>query len=314
MSLHLSSSLSIFVQAARLGSFAATARAMGVSPAAIGQSIRKLEDSFGVTLFTRTTRKMALTPEGAMLLERVRIPLHELDQISHIFNESRGIVSGTLRIGAPTEFGRKQLVPLVAQFSTRHPDVSVELSIADRARNFIDDEIDLDFRLATELTETTMVARPLEDLTLLTFASPTYLARHEAPEHPDDLENHVCINYRTPDTKALYAWAFTIDGVIRRITPNSRFIANEADAVIGAAVEGLGLIQAPVHFVRRQISEGTLVPVLSDFRASIHTLYLCYPSRDNLPLRTRAFIDFVMSEARRGRFSHDYELPQKAAS
>ena len=98
----------------------------------------------------------------------------------------------------------------------------------------------------------------------------------------------------------------------RLLQPSARFIANEADAVIGVAVEGLGLIQAPVHFVRRQIHENALVPVLTDFHASIHTLYLCYPSRDNRPLRVRAFIDFVMSEARRGRFSHDCKLPEQA--
>lgn len=300
---HLSSSLNVFVQTARLGSFAAAARALGVSPAAVGQSIRRLEDNFGVKLFTRTTRKMALTPEGTMLLDRVQTPLSQLEQIGHIFQESRGIVAGTLRIAAPVEFGRKRLVPLVARFSAQHPRVNIELDIADSQHSFIDDRIDLAFRITSELTQTTLVARPLVDLALLTFASPSYLERHGTPRHPDDLSKHVCINYRASDTKALYSWAYKIDGAIKRLTPDARFIANEADAVIGAAVEGLGLIQAPMQFVRQQVNDGTLVPVLADYSASIHTLYLCYPGRDNMPLRVRAFIDFIMTEFRKRRFT-----------
>ncbi|GER07144.1 transcriptional regulator [Iodidimonas muriae] len=304
---HLSTALHAFVYTARLGSFAAAARAIGVSPAAVGQAIRRLEDDYGVKLFTRTTRKMALTLEGELLLDRVRQPLAELEQVGHVIQESRGIASGALRIAAPTEFGRKKLVPLVADFNKRHPLVTIELDISDSIRSFIDDQVDVAFRLATELSDTSMVARPLLDMTLVTLAAPSYFEAHGVPQTPDDLEHHQCINYRLTDSRALYAWAFRINDTVRRITPHAHFIANEADAVIAAGLAGLGLFQAPIHFVQQQLRDGSLVPVLVDYRATIHTLYVCYPGRKNLPLRVRSFIDFTLEESHRGRFMLDHD-------
>ncbi len=302
MSRHASTSLASFIRSAELGSFAAAGKALGISPAAVGQNVKRMEDAYGVKLFNRTTRKMSLTPEGALLFQRARGPLKELDEIDALFDESRGVVSGVLRITAPKRFAVRTLVPLIAEFRDLHPEIEIDLDAADSVRDFVDDPVDIAFRIG-EPGDSTMIARPISELPVYTMASPAYLEKYGTPTHPQDLDSHECIRYRFPGSGAMWNWAFDIEGEIKRFNPATRLIFNDPEVLCEAGLAGIGLIQLDGYYAREHVASGDLVPIMIPFTANLFSLYLCYPSRENIPLRIRRFIDFSLDRMPRDCFA-----------
>jgi DNA-binding transcriptional LysR family regulator len=290
-----------FVRTAELGSFAAAAAALGVTPAAVGQTVKRLENQFGVKLINRTTRKMSLTPEGWLLLNRCKKPLAELDEIARLFDESRGVVSGRLRITAPLELGRRHLLPIIADFYSRHPEIEIELDVSDRLRDFVDDPVDLAFRLSRP-EDSSLIARPISDLQAVTIASPDYLAKRGEPRHPQDLDSHSCIGYRYPTTGAIYPWSFLINGREQLYTPKCAIVVNDPETSCEAAALGLGILQTGSNYAAPYLVDGQLLVVMEQFVSTTRTIYLCYPSRDHVPLRVRAFIDHALNALGRDRF------------
>ena len=297
----LSESLFAFVRTAELGSFAAAAAALGVTPAAVGQTVKRLEDQFGVKLINRTTRKMSLTPEGWLLLSRCKQPLAALEEIARLFDESRGVVSGRLRITAPLALGRRHLLPIIAGFCHRHPEVEIDLDVSDRVRDFVDDPVDLAFRQSRP-DDSSLIARPISTLQAVTVAAPDYLERCGEPGHPQDLARHACIGYRYPTTGAMYPWSFLINGEEQRTSPDCAIIVNDPETACEAAALGLGVVQTGSNYAAPYLAAGRLRVVMAPFIAATHTLYLCYPSRDHIPLRVRAFIDHALGALGRDRF------------
>lgn len=290
-----------FVRTAELGSFAAAAAALGVTPAAVGQAVKRLEDQFGVKLINRTTRKMSLTPEGWLLLNRCKKPLAELDEIARLFDESRGVVSGRLRLSAPLEFGRRHLLPIIAAFRGKHPEIEIDLDVSDRVRDFVEDPVDLAFRLARP-EDSTLIARPISDLQAVTVASPDYLAKRGEPRHPQDLDRHDCIGYRYPTTGALYPWSFLINGEEQRYAASCSIVVNDPETSCEAASLGLGVLQTGSNYAAPYLADGRLKLVMAQFIATTRTIYLCYPTRDHIPLRVRAFIDHALAALGRNQF------------
>ena len=299
MSRYASTSLASFMRSAELGSFAAASRVLGISAAAVGQNVKRLEEDYGVKLFNRTTRKMSLTPEGSLLFQRAREPLRALDEIDHLFHESRGLVSGPLRISAPKRFAYRTLVPLILEFCEAHPQVEVDLDASDNIRDFVDDPVDVAFRIGTP-ADSTMIARSLSRLPIYTLAAPAYVERHGAPQHPQDLVDHRCLQYRFPSSGETWLWAFSIDGEIQRVATDGPLTCNDPESLLAAGLAGAGLFQIDGYYAGEAVRAGKLVPVMPQFAADLQSLSLCYPSRDNLPLRIRAFIDFIV-----GRISKD---------
>lgn len=297
----LSESLLSFVRAAELGSFAAAAGALGVTPAAVGQTVKRLEERFGVKLLNRTTRKMSLTPEGWMLLNRCKKPLAEFEEIARLFDESRGAVAGRLRITAPLELGRRHLLPIIADFCGEHPEIEIDLDVSDRMRDFVDDPIDLAFRLSRP-EDSSLIARPISDLQAVTVAAPAYLERHGEPKHPQDLDRHSCIGYRYPTTGAVYQWSFLIDGQEQRYTARCAIVVNDPETSCEAAALGLGILQTGSNYATPYLADGRLRLLMKRFIATTRTIYLCYPSRDHIPLRVSAFIDHALKALGRDRF------------
>ncbi|MEM1435878.1 MAG: LysR family transcriptional regulator [Pseudomonadota bacterium] len=293
MSRHASTALGSFIKTAELGSFAAASRDLGISPAAVGQNVKRLEDEYGIKLFNRTTRKMSLTPEGSLLFERAREPLRALDEIDHLFLESRGLVAGPLRISAPKRFAYRTLVPLVLEFREAHPGVEVDLDASDAVRDLVADPVDLSIRIGAP-ADSTMIARPLSRLPVYTLAAPAYLEAHGAPEHPQDLLDHNCLQYRFPSSREQWSWAFTIDGETRRFETRGKLLFNDPETLMAAGLAGAGVFQMDGYYCGDHVRNGELTLLMPQFAADLQSLYLCYASRDNMPLRVRAFIDFVM--------------------
>ena len=302
MSKHASPSLASFMRAAELGSFAAAGRVLGISAAAVGQNVKRLEDDYGVKLFNRTTRKMGLTPEGTLLYQRSRGPLRELDEIDNLFDESRGLVSGLLRITAPKRFAYVTLVPLIAKFRAAHPQLEIDLDASDNVRDFVDDPVDLAFRVGAP-DDSSMIARRLSRLPVYTLAAPSYLNARGTPHHPQDLGDHECLQYRFPGSGAVWVWAFRIEGETQRISTSGGLSFNDPETLCAAGVAGLGLMQLDGYYAGDYVRSGALVPIMSDFAADLFSLYLCYPGRKNLPLRVRAFVDFIMERIKKDCFA-----------
>jgi DNA-binding transcriptional LysR family regulator len=281
-----------FIRSAQLGSFSAAAKQLDMSAAAVGQAVSRLENGFGVKLLNRTTRRMSLTADGKLLVERCRGLVGELDAISRVFDESRGIVSGPLRISAPAGLARRYVLPLVARFIADHPAVEVSLDCSDTVRDFAGDQIDIAFRILRP-TDSTVVARRISRLEAVTSASPDYLLRRGVPSHPKDLAGHACIVYRHPGTGALAPMTFRVRGRETNISPRPGLIINDVETACEAGAQGLGVCQPPAYYAAPHLASGRLVRILERFTTAPWTLYLCYAGAKHLPQRVRAFVDFA---------------------
>jgi len=286
-----------FVRAADHGSFAAAAREAGISAAALGQSVRRLEDHFGVRLLNRSTRSMSLTPEGEMLLSRARGPLKELDDIGRIFEESRGRVAGTLRVSAPIGIVRHQLAGIVSAFAKNYPAVQIEIDATDVLRDLTDESIDVAIRVLRP-NDSTIVARKISTLSAITLASPDYLAEAGIPSTPRDLENHKCIGYRYASTGRVADLQFKVRNKSLSLPIQPTIIVNDVEVACEIAARGHGIVQPPSAYIPPYMEAGRLVRVLANYTAKPWQLYICYASRRQLPLRARAFIDFTVEQFR----------------
>jgi len=285
------------MKAAELGSFAAAAREVGISAAALGQSVRRLEDRFGVRLLNRSTRSMSLTPEGRMLLDRIRVPLQELDDVGRIFDEAKGRVAGTLRVSAPIGVARHQLAAIVAAFCERHPHVGIEIDATDTLRDLTDTSIDVAIRVLRP-HDSTIISCKIASLSAVTLAAPAYLADAGVPKTPGDLLRHKCIGYRYASTGRIAELQFKERGklMLRPIQPT--IVVNDVEMACELAARGLGIVQPPSAYVTPFTNSERLVPILTEFTTTPWQLYVCYANRRQLPLRTRAFIDFAIEKFR----------------
>ncbi len=294
----LGPALSAFAQTVERGGFAAASNVLKISPAAVGQSVKRLENHFGVKLLNRTTRRMSLTPDGRRLMERSKGLLADFEELNRLFEESRGIATGPLRVSAPLGVTRRQLMPLFADFSAAHPGVNLEVDATDQMRDFASGAIDVGFRVLRP-QDSSIIARPIADLQALTLASNAYLKQHGTPGHPRDLQHHRCIAYRFLGTGRLADHHFRINGKNLAMPFSHAMVVNDIEVGCDAAALGMGIVQPPSNYARHYVDNGQLVPLLSRYVATPWTLYLCYPDREKLPLRVRAFIDFAMAHFRK---------------
>jgi LysR family transcriptional regulator, regulator for bpeEF and oprC len=295
--------LSAFVKAAQLGSFAAAGRHLQMSPAAVGQAVARLEAGFGVKLLNRTTRRMSLTADGRLLLERGTQLVGELDELARLFDARRGVVAGPLRVSAPLGLARRHVMPLLARFVERHPGVEASLDCSDAVRDFVDDPIDVGFRILRP-TDSTLIARRIARMPALTLASSDYLRRNGTPRHPDELGRaHRVVAYRHPGSGALAPLRFRVRGRDVTLAPPPALVVNDVETGCEAAALGLGVVQPPAYYVTDALASGALVPILERHAPAPWTLFICYPGARHLPHRVRAFVDFARAELGRERWT-----------
>lgn len=297
MTAQLSTALTAFVCAAETGSFAAAGKMLGISAPAVGQSVKRLEEAYGVVLIRRSTRKMNLTPEGALLYERAKEPLKALEDLDRVFNDKRSLVAGPLHITAPVGLGRRIVLPLIGAFKEQYPDVVLELDFTYETRDFIDDGVDAAFRLMSP-EDSSLIARRLTSNEYWTLASSSYLQRHGEPQHPNELVNHSILACRKEKGGPAFAWHFDVEGAPRTMPLQPALTLNDPDSLAEAALLGLGVVQLRDDYAAHLVEGGGLQRVLPGFSAPANGLYLCYPYKNNLPARVRTFIDFVIARAK----------------
>jgi len=284
--------LSLFRRAAELGSFAATARDAGVSPAAVGKNVSELEAHLGVRLFHRTTRRMSLSDEGAVYYERVARLLDELAAADAELGARQERARGLLRVSAPVTLTLTCFSPQLPVFLRRHPEVELELELDDRRVDLIAGRFDLAVRGSDDLEDSSLIARRLVTLDHVLCTSPAYVERHGVPRSPEDLRNHQLIRFSISDHAR--EWELRRGSRVVRVPVRGCYAVNSSLAVRDALRGGFGMSLVPRVYVQEDLDERRLVPVLDDWSGNQTTVYAVYPSKQHLVPKVRAFVDFLV--------------------
>lgn len=279
----------LFVRVAELGSFSAVAQQMNVARSVVTRQVAALEAHLGTMLIARSTRRLNLTSAGASYLEKCREILGLVEAAEAGLSEERQAPRGHIRLTLPFAFGVRQLMPMFADFMTANPQISLELDFNDRRANLIEGGFDLAIRIAERL-DPGDVARRIGSSLEVVVAAPDYLLRHGRPKHPRDLVRHECFGYLLV---ARAGWPFVVDGETKWFPVNGRLQANNGDALLDAALRGLGVTRAPTFIAEQAVREGRLEILLRKFPSPALGIYAIFPSNRYVPHRVRALVEFI---------------------
>lgn len=287
-----------FVQAADQGSFAAAARALDISPAAVSKSVAGLEAALGVRLMNRTTRSLTLTGEGSAFLARVREALSALDGAVDAIAAQRAAPIGRVRLSVGSSFGRRYLMPLLPEFRACYPQVRLEIDFDDRHVDIVRQGYDLALR-GGAAEDSALVSRVICRFTTVLAASTDYLAGHGVPRTIAELSRHERITARFLSS-GVSNWRFAGDnGDAQDLAPDGVLTLSDPEAVLDAAVLGLGIAQVGVHHAWPHLTAGRLKVVLNDrHQPSEREFSLQYPHRALLAPRVRATTEFLLERLR----------------
>ncbi|PBI79077.1 LysR family transcriptional regulator [Rahnella victoriana] len=282
-------SMNVFVRAAELGSFAAAANDLRLSPQMVAKHIARLESRLGTALLNRTTRRQHLTDIGRSYYERCKIVLSEAEAADAIALEMKVTPSGTLRVNAPVTFGTSTLAPFITQYLAQYPETQVELTLSDRLVDPVEEGYEVILRIG-ELTDSQMIAYPLRPYRLIACASPGYLAQRGIPLTPAELAHHSCLVYGIWSPQAPCRWQFSQDGKTQEIQPEGRLRSNDWRALLHAAVSGYGVTLGPEDVLKEEITAGRLVQVLPDYDGPSRPMHVLTPAGLRQTVKIRSFI------------------------
>lgn len=290
--------LAAFLAVAETGSFTAAAARLGVSPAAVSQTVKALENRLGTPLFLRTTRRVGLTEAGAALLIRARPAAAEILQALETAGEMGEEPAGVLRLTVPRMAVPLVIEPVIPVLRRAHPKVAVEIAVEDAAMDLPAHGYDAGIRIG-EMVERDMVAvRLTRDIVWSVVASPAYLAARGTPQQPEDLTQHDAIRYRFPTSGAIYRWEFERDGRTLTVDPPGSLVVNDGALLISFALAGLGLAYVADIAAEEEIEADRLRPVLQPFLPRSPGLFLYFPRRASIQPKLRAFIDVMRTVLR----------------
>lgn len=281
--------MEIFARVVAAGSMSAAGREMALSPAVVSKRIRRLEDRLGTRLLQRTTRQIALTEAGQGFYDRVLAILASVEEAETFVTRGSAQARGTLKVSAPTSFGRLHVAPHLGKFLEANPDLSVSLDLSDDFVDIVGDGYDLAIRIA-ELSDSSLVARRLAPVHRVLCAAPSYLARHGEPQSLADLtENHVRLAATAQDP-----WRLVGPQGTEIVRASSHLRTNSSEVVREALIAGVGVALRSTWDIGPELRDGRLRIVLPAYRASRQVgLHAVYPSRRFLPAKVRVFIDFL---------------------
>jgi len=286
----------VFLSVAQHRSFRRAAAELGVTPSAVSQTVRVLEERIGAALFTRTTRSVGLTEAGERFLSRAKPAFEELVAASEVARGLGQRPSGLLRLSVPRAVIPLLLEPLIASFCKANPEVEVEISASKELIDLAAEGFDAGIRLG-QFVAADMVAVPMTPpFRLVVVGSPAYFAQHKRPKHIDDLREHACLRWRR-SSGALALWSFDDNGHGIEIAVSGPLIASDYSTMLGAAIEGIGLAQLPAPMTAEGLKSGKLAQVLDTYAPVIPGVFLYYPDRRQILPKLRAFIDHVKSRA-----------------
>jgi len=292
--------INAFLAVARTRNFRRAALEQRVSVSSLSQRLRDMEERLGVRLMNRTTRRVALTEAGELLLARVGPAMSDVGEALDQVRGLRGVPSGRLRINAPPPAIDLVLAPMVAPFLREYPQIDLEIVSDTSFVDIVAAGFDAGVRYGEHLAQD-MIAVSLGPPQLYAVvASPQYVARHGRPKHPKDMLNHACIRTQF-GSGAMLDWEFEKAGRVVKVAPPSKLVATHLGLAMRAAIDGVGFWLTFEGYVREAVKSGVLVSVLDDWCAPFPGPFLYYPSRRQLPPALAAFVAFVADWRKQGR-------------
>ena len=285
----------VLIAAVEGGSLSKASRNLRLPLATVSRKVSDLEAHLNATLLVRSSKGLELTAAGRSYVTAAKSILEQLNEAERAASGEYMEPKGDLAVTAPIMFGRLNVLPVVTRFLEAFPDVSVGLVLTDRVTHFLEDQVDVALRIGP-LTDSSLIATRLGAVRHVVCASPSYLATHGAPATPDDLSNHHVISFQS--VSVLSTWVFEREAAEVTVSFRSRLSVNTIDAAIDAALSGAGIVQAVSYQVADHVRAGRLVLVLEAFESKPRPVHLVYDGQDRLPLKLRAFVDFVVPRLR----------------
>ncbi len=286
-----------FVAVAETSSFTAAAKRLAVSTAHVSRQINALEERLGAKLFYRTTRKVTATEVGATYYQHCRQLLDSLDDAEQAVLSLQATPRGKLRLTCSVAYGDRFIAPMVNEFASRYPDLSVEMIFTNQTLDLVQEGIDLAIRLS-QLKDSSLIARKIAPRTLYVCGSPQYFARQGQPQILSELANHNCL------LGTLDYWSFFENGETHTVKVDGNWRCNSGPALLDAALRGLGLVQLPDYYVSEHLQNETLISVLDKYRLPDSAVWAVYPPNRHLSPKVRLLVDFL-----RERISDDPSFP-----
>jgi DNA-binding transcriptional LysR family regulator len=290
--------MSILIATVEKGSFTAAAKALNVPLATVSRKVGELEAHLGAQLLLRTTRKLSLTDAGRAYVTASRRILEEVDEAERIVTGEYDTPSGELVLTAPVLFGRLHLLPVVTEFLSAYPDITVRLSLSDGNLHLLDDHLDMAVRIGA-LPDSGMIATRIGAMRTVVCASPKLLDAHGAPKRPEDLAGLPCISFEL--LAGAGVWTFRRPGgtgtINVAVTP--RLSVTTAEAAVWAASRGVGATRVLHYQCAEAVRDGALRILLPDYEPAAQPIHLIHAARGILPLKMRSFLDFASERLRR---------------
>lgn len=282
--------MQVFVRVVEAGSFVKAAEQLEISTTATSRLVANLETHLGTRLLQRTTRRLGLTEAGSAYFDRCQQIVGAVEEAEAQVGLEAQRPFGTLRVSGPVVFGMQHLAPLLAAYRARYPEVRVDISLADRIVDLVDEGFDVAIRIAGRLADT-LVARRLTTIRIVVCASPGYLKRHGTPRVPSDLAKHNCLLYTIIDRPGEWTLEGPHGSTTTKVSGSLR--SNNGDVLRTATLAGEGIVVQPSFMVGEDLRLGKLVPVLERFCQPDLAAYAVYPTRRHLPAKVRSFVDFL---------------------
>jgi DNA-binding transcriptional LysR family regulator len=282
--------LAMFAKVAEEGSFAAAARAMGVSVATVSRGVARLEDRLGARLFNRTSRQLSLTEFGRTISEKASEIYRQAEEAEGAAREMSVQPRGLVRLAVPMSFGLRWVAPLLPGFFRAYPEVSIDLHLSDASVDLVADGFDAALRIAA-LPDSSLVARRLCAVTQFLVASPAYLKREGRPRHPRELVDRPCLSYAYRARSDV--WRFTnAAGDEEPVRPTGPLRVTNADALLPALLDGLAIAELPEFIAAEYLADGRLETILGDWSLTKGGLYFVTPSARARPAKVAALSDY----------------------
>lgn len=282
-----------FVRVVEAGNFTRASDSLAMPKATVTKLIQGLEQHLRTKLLNRTTRRVLVTADGALYYERAIRLLAEIDELDSSMATAHALPSGKLRVEMSGALANLIVVPALCDFHNRYPDIQIDLGVSDRQIDILGENVDCAIRVG-EITDQSLIARRISEMSLVTCAAQSYLERHGMPRHPRDLENdHYVVSYFRTENGRQIPFVFQRDGERIELNGRCRVSMNEATTYLAAAKAGMGVAQAPSFMVEEAFRDGTLRPVLSDWSRDPMPVYVVFPPNRHLSNKLRVFVDWI---------------------
>jgi len=288
-------SLKLFIEVMHKRSFTEIAKARGIAPSSVSRTITTLESDIGIRLFQRTTRKVMPTEAGMLYFERISLVLDELAAAQQIAADLSNTPKGKLRVTAPTVFGEMHIVPLLPELANQYPDLHIELDLNDAYIDLVEERVDIAIRIGS-LQNSSYIARKLADMAFYITASQAYIDKYDKPEIPDQLKEHNCLLF--PRAGHNLNWTFkNADQSTIEVPIQGKYLITNSNAIRQCTLAGMGISLLPDWLIKQDIVSGHLIKLFNKYDVTATdyegSVWLVYPSREYLPLKVRAFNDFL---------------------